>query len=155
MKNKLKAFTITEVIVALAISSIVAAVAYYSFNTVLSLSIQNKNALERIDNLQELKFLMTYDFTFNHNWVKENNTIKTIDDKIKYVFNAHNVTRTYRADEKIFFFNKVEVLTTNYINQATLSELKLMLPETKGTNILRFNINNEAAFRVNQGLLKN
>jgi prepilin-type N-terminal cleavage/methylation domain-containing protein len=107
---KIKAFTISELIVALAISAIVTSVGYYAFRAIGQNVELKGNNLSQIENLDELRFLLRYDFYQNHDWVAQGkNSFNSESGFISYTFGSEEIIRSFNGKQTVFNFTSVQL----------------------------------------------
>lgn len=148
---RIKAFTITELTVALAISAIVTTIGYYSINSVrgvLKLRNENLNAIEQI---QELRFLLEHDFSRYHDWSSENiGKIQSSRGQIQYQFSEKSITRSVLNQELLFTFDSVLVQTQIEEASFVLNSLVIEITQNKRKRYLYPRIDTEASFFINR-----
>lgn len=120
-----KAFTIMEVVVALAISAIVSTIGYFAIISIGN-TIRTKNSnLSQIELIQEVRFLLAYDFSKYHNWEKQSGTtFSTTENNIGYQFLKNKIIRTQAEKIQEFNFDQIELIPRGSQNNF---ELKLAL----------------------------
>ncbi|MBL4707501.1 MAG: prepilin-type N-terminal cleavage/methylation domain-containing protein [Flavobacteriales bacterium] len=148
---KIKAFTITELTIALAISAIVTTIGYHSIEIVSKvLRLRNEN-LNYIEQTQELRFLLKHDFSRYHDWSsKSRGVIRSNRGGIQYRFTEKEITRSEMNQELVFQFDSV--LVQQQINEQSfvLNSILLEITKNKQKHYIRPRINIEASFFINQ-----
>jgi prepilin-type N-terminal cleavage/methylation domain-containing protein len=151
---KIKAFTLVEMIVALAISATLTAVTYYAFSAVQRVSTLKMEQLTGIEKMQELRFLLEYDFStqLNWEWDASNNILATQDGSLSYEWQEKAIKRQSGEQITIFKLDKLEWTLKNYEGEQVVAQLNLLLREQEQDYSLRFSVNKEASYRINKML---
>ena len=121
---KIKAFTIVELIAALAISAVVSTIGFYAFITVGKTSRIKSEQLDQIERQQELRFLLKFDFMMNHDWeLLEGNRLYSQSAELSYVFSENKVVR--ESFNQVSEFGFQEVRFQGDINGSNLYYLQI------------------------------
>ncbi len=107
---KFKAFTIAELVVAMAISAIVATIGYVAFNNIGKTAQLKSNGLAEIEQIQELRFLLKKDFSQYHDWeIINENKFRSVSGEVGYEFLENQIIRIQLNNQIAYAFAKVSV----------------------------------------------
>ena len=107
---KFKAFTIAELVVAMAISAIVATIGYVAFNNIGKTAQLKSNGLAEIEQIQELRFLLKKDFSQYHDWeIINENKFQSYSGEVSYEFLENKIIRIQLNNQIAYEFAKVSV----------------------------------------------
>ena len=107
---KFKAFTIAELVVAMAISAIVATIGYVAFNNIGKTAQLKSDGLAEIEQIQELRFLLKKDFSQYHDWeIINENKFRSVSGEVGYEFLENQIIRIQLNNQIAYAFAKVSV----------------------------------------------
>ena len=147
---KIRAFTILELVVAMAISATVITIAYYTISSINRVVSIKKAAMISTEQLHEFRLITNYDFSKAYNWSVTDNIIESTNGHIVYEFLENEVRRIGQGRSQSFTFDSVEKMTENYSERNILSTLIVTLKENGSQYVLFFPLNQEAAIKINQ-----
>jgi prepilin-type N-terminal cleavage/methylation domain-containing protein len=108
---KFKAFTISELVVAMAISAIVATIGYLAFNSIGKTVELKSNGLTEIEQIQELRFLLKKDFAQFHDWeIINENKFQSASGAVGYEFLEDRIIRQQIEVVTSFNFSEVKLI---------------------------------------------
>jgi len=140
---KIKAFTIAELTVALAISAIVISVGYYSFRIIGNTVEMKGSNLSQIEDLNEFRFLLQYDLFQYHDWITQDGSVFfSKQGSCVYTFGNEKINRNFNGSDADFEFSSV-ILSKQ--SEGTL-DYKLILNDFGKEYILYFQIRNNLVF---------
>ena len=146
---KIKAFTITELVVAMAISALIATVGYYSISAVgNTLRLKNENATI-VEEIQELRFILKYDLSHQHDWIMLGNTLESNGSGIRYVIGETFIRRSILGKEQQFAFKKIAYQDVRNEQTGELSVLKLELSQKEKIYPLYTKVLNDVELQIN------
>jgi len=133
IKKKVKSFTLIEIVVALAISSIVLAIAYSCYNIVGNNFIQQKEKNSRIHNFHLLHSLLMHDFNKSQLVERKNETTLSL-------YFAENMI-TYQFEDGLYVLRKFDNLRAdtfpiNY-DEVSINTLVGNIKNTKVVNAIK------------------
>lgn len=140
---KIKAFTIAELVVALAISAFIASLGYYAINAVgNTIRLKNEN-LASIEQLQELRFVLKQDLNQHHDWNLLGNRFRSETARIEYLFEKKYIERNRFNKIQRFECDSVKMnsVWNNTINN--IEQINLELTFKKNQYQLFFHVNND------------
>ena len=149
---KIRAFTLMEMIVALAISATVTAVTYYAFTSIRRLNNQKQKNLAAVEQLHEFRFLMNYDFTMNPFWSWDENTaqLTTANNEVSYTFKPDQLIRKSSNQITTFTFDRISWEVQNHLQEGMVEGIKMEISRNGKTLPLRIRLNEEAANLINK-----
>ncbi|MFT6442628.1 MAG: prepilin-type N-terminal cleavage/methylation domain-containing protein [Salibacteraceae bacterium] len=108
---KFKAFTISELVVAMAISAIVATIGYVAFNSIGKTVEFKSNGLAEIEQIQELRFLLKKDFAQFHDWeIINENKFQSVSGAVEYEFLVDRIIRQQIEVVTSFNFSEFKLI---------------------------------------------
>ena len=121
---KFKAFTISELVVAMAISAIVATIGFVAFNSIGKTVELKSKGLTEIEQLQELRFLLKKDFSQFHDWeIINENKFHSVSGVIEYEFLEGRILRVQSGQHMEYKYSKVSLQKSQ---EATRFQIQLM-----------------------------
>lgn len=146
---KVKAFTIVEMMIALAISAVVITITYYAITSVTKTLNFRQSQIVETEALHELRFLLHYDFDQNQSWeTNEQASLVELDQQLRYDFSSTTIKRMQGEREQAFIFDKVEQTLFYFKNTNLPSRLKLRLSRGGQRYLFNFPLNNDAATQL-------
>jgi|GEM_PF-4053900 len=151
--KKLKAFSIVELVVALAIGAILVTISYFAYDTIQKTFGLKRALMKHSEQMHNLHFLMQMDFNRNQIWSmdKSSPTVKTQDGVYQYNFAKDKIQR--KQGEQIYEFGVDELKWSTekhqYANQ--LKQIKLEWKLNNREYVLIFPLNQTAKSQINIG----
>lgn len=142
--KKLKAFSLLELIVALAIMATVSAIIFYSVKTITRLNKSQKSKLYNVELIHEMLYWMNSDLSVRQNWKYSWEEEKHLlaNDSIYYFFNAKNCGRVVGQDSLVINANEISFVPILFSDSEIITSFELGI----STNDTDFPI----IFEVNQ-----
>ena len=148
--QKIRAFTIIEMIVALAISALVVVIAFYALSSLKKVQQVKQSSLESSEELREFQFVIKADFLKYNGWKQEENqmTISDESNSVIYEFFEDSVQRNSRGKQTIFKFSSVQLNTQFYKGSNILKQVNIGLIKNNKESLLTFPVNEDVFYRL-------
>lgn len=141
--KKLKAFSLLELIVALAIMATVSAIIFYSVKTITRMDKSHKSKLYNIELIHEMLYWMNSDLCVQQNWEYSWGEDKHLlaNDSIHYFFNSKNCGRVVGQDSLVINANEVSFTPILFSDSEIITSFELNISTNDTDFPITFEIN--------------